>query len=182
MSSTDYTDSLTQSVDGLSLSAPFGERDQFLRHPLADALRDCVVDADASIVPVVTTAFRSTVALVIFGLFEAEQNARDHFVPVLKLNAAPDDRQARGPVFLRRPRVLLRNRQRVERRKWRTGKVFDQLLPNLFVRPVRMLLSQRLRTTKNVRDCGLLNHCSTFSSGLKEIPYTDAGLRTNRPM
>src|ERR1051325_561347 len=145
-----------------SLSFSLSERDQFLRHPLADTLGDRFIDADVSIVPVVPTTFRPAGALVVFRLLQAEQNPRDHFVPVLKLNAAPDNRQACCPVFLRRTRILLGDRQIVERRKLRARKVFHQLFPNLFLRPVRMFLSQRLRTTKNVRDCRLLNHCTTF--------------------
>src|SRR5689334_14313858 len=101
-------------------------------------------------------AFWSTLALVIFRLLKAEKNSRDHFAPVLKLNAASDDRQTGGPVFLRRSCILLGNRQVVQRRKRGAGKVFAQLLLNLFVRPVRMLLSQGLRTTENIRDCWLL--------------------------
>src|SRR6185369_2169717 len=101
----------------LSLSFSFSERDQFLRHPFAYALRDSVINTDAAVVPVVAIAFRSTSALIIFRLFQAEQDSVHDFAPVLKLNPAPDDRETSGPIFLRRTRILLGDGQVVQWRK-----------------------------------------------------------------
>src|ERR1051325_11345414 len=86
---------------GLSLSFSFGECNQFLGHPLPNALRHRIINANVSIVPVVATAFGSASALVIFSLFETEQDSVHHFAPVLKLNPAPHDGQTGRPILRR---------------------------------------------------------------------------------
>src|SRR6185369_3987827 len=138
------------------LAFSLGQRDQLVRHPFAYALRDRVVNADSSIVPFVAISFGAALAFVVFSLFETDNDASHDFLPVLKLNTASHDRKSGGPVFLRRARVLLGNGQVVQWWKWPARKIFDELVFHLCVRPVRMLLSQRLRATKNVRDRGLL--------------------------
>src|SRR5215211_942731 len=70
----------------------FRQRDQLFRHPLADAFRDCVVNANSPVVPIVTIAFSATLSFVIFRLLETDNYSLDNFFPVLKLNTASHDR------------------------------------------------------------------------------------------
>jgi len=77
-------------------------------------------------VPFVTIALRAALAFVVLGLFQAQKNSVDHFFPILKLNATPDDRQSRSPIFFRCAIVLLGNRQIVQRRKRRSRKLSYQ--------------------------------------------------------
>jgi len=81
---------------------------QLFRHPLTNGLLGGLLNAAGAIVPVVSVAFGSALALVIFSLLQAENDSVGYFVPVLKLNTAPDNRQARSPILLRRARIRLR--------------------------------------------------------------------------
>src|SRR5437667_7235834 len=101
--------------------------------------------------PIVSAAFGAALPFVVLRLFEREHNAQRHLVPILELNAAPDQRQACRPILFGRACVLFRNRQIVKRRK-RLACVFPcELRRDLFVGSLRVFLSYRLCATKNVR-------------------------------
>ena len=129
----------------LFLPFSFCQRDQLLRHPFADALRDRIVDADCSIVPIVTAPFRTTRTFVVFRLFETDKYSVYDFAPVLKLNSASDDRKSGGPVFFRRACVLLGNSQIMKWRKWP---------------PAKSLTSCSLSCLNDQSECSCRNDCA----------------------
>src|SRR5437016_1434948 len=116
---------------------------QFFRHPLADAFRSRSGNAFRAIVPFIVRAFRHSLAFVVFGLLQREDNALRDAWPIVLLNAAQNQGQTRGPIFLRRPRVLFRNRQIVSWRQRPKRKIAHYLRGDLFIRSLRILFSDR---------------------------------------
>ena len=57
--------------------------------------------------PVVSIALGSALALVVFGLLQAQDNSIRDFIPILELDTASYDRQACRPVFFWSASILL---------------------------------------------------------------------------